>query len=93
MPVKKRTAFKSLFVITFVLAMLGITKWVADGFNLPYHESATWVLSGAIWAYIASTLFDRFSLKMQDKKKHDDTREQLQIVLKELGETKNIINK
>lgn len=93
MSFKKRTAFKSAFIIAFVLIMLGITRWLSFEFTLPQHESLVWVMSGSVWAFIASSVFDRYVGKVKNQKRKDDQRMQLQTVLKELGEIKSIINK
>ena len=93
MTVKSRAVLKTLFIVLFVLSMIGITKGLSMGLELPYHESAIWIISGAIWAYVASALFDRFVVKRKHDKRRSETHDQLQQILHELGELKNIINK
>lgn len=89
MKVRKKLLYKSIFITIFVIIMICASKLIADMLGLEQHFTATMLVGGSLWAWIASIIFDSY----EKRKKKDNLQQQLQEALRDLKEIKALIKK
>ncbi|MCC9083692.1 hypothetical protein LOS22_14720 [Enterococcus faecium] len=56
----EKLLYKSIFITISVIIMICASKLIADVLGLEQHFTATMLVGGSLWAWIASVVFDSY---------------------------------